>query len=130
MCGVKGFLWVGLGGAVGSMARHALTSCMTDPTRRGFPYGTLCVNLIGSFLLGMLAHLALTTGRMSPALHAGLTAGVLGGFTTYSAFNQETLTRIEQGAWSLAAINVAATLCGCLCAGLAGQALGRALVGA
>ena len=121
--------WVGLGGAAGSMARYLLSGWVSQRLGTSFPLGTLCVNLAGSFLLGAVMHYALATARLSPNVQLGLTVGVLGGFTTYSSFNYEVLTSLQGGAWFLAAANVLATLCGCLAAGLLGQALGRAILG-
>ena len=69
------------------------------------------------------------TPDLSPTLRLALTTGVMGGFTTYSAFNQETIRYIQDGAWRLALGNVALTLLLCLAAGFAGVALGRSLFG-
>jgi CrcB protein len=91
------------------------------------PYGTFIVNLAGSFLLGAIMQLSLTTDLVSPELRLILGTGVLGGFTTYSTFNYETLALLREGSWSVAALNIAATLIGCLAAGAAGMALARAI---
>jgi CrcB protein len=88
-----------------------------------FPVATLVVNLLGSFVMGAVAGGA-TPGT---ATYLFVTVGVLGGFTTYSAFNQESLGLFEGGATGTAFLYVAATLVGCLVAGLAGLRLGRAL---
>ena len=98
--------------------------------RGGVPWGTLAVNTAGSFLIGLLASAAFADGR--PLLHAGarqfLTVGVLGGFTTFSAFSLETLTLLQHGAWGRAGANVVASLALCLggaCLGHTVGALGR-----
>ena len=120
-------LWVCLGGAAGSGARYLLTGWIQERTGTGFPWGTLGVNVSGSFLLGVVVQFASGTRSLSPTAQATLTIGVLGGFTTYSTFNQETLTRLQQGSWALAAANLLATVVGCLVAGLLGQAVARSL---
>jgi CrcB protein len=116
-------LWVGLGGALGSIARYHVGLLVG---RRGapFPWATLAVNLAGSLLLAFLMHLALR-GKIDETWRVALGTGVLGGFTTYSAFNYETFAMAQAGAWPRAAAYVAATLLGCLAAGAAGWALGR-----
>ena len=123
-------LWIGLGGALGSMARHWLAVLVQERTGVGFPYGTLTVNVLGSFFAAVLMHVAFTTEAVPPTLRVGLMTGVLGGFTTYSAFNYETLRLAQSGALGSALLNVVATVLGCLVAGICGWALARAFVGA
>ena len=124
------FLLVCLGGAAGTGARYALSSWILARTGPGFPWGTLAVNAIGSFLLGALVHIGAATDWLSPTARFALAAGVLGGFTTYSAFNQALLESLERGEAGLAALNVVATLGGCLLAGVAGAAAARGLTAA
>ena len=119
------FLLVCLGGAVGSGARYLVATWMARALGTDFPRGTLFVNLTGSFLLAALLAGALEGGGLSPNTRLFLGAGVLGGYTTYSSFNFETLALVEQGSWALAGANLAFTVVGCLVAGLAGLALGR-----
>lgn len=95
----------------------------------GFPWGTFAVNIIGSFFVGFIVQVGVATPLMSPTLRMALTTGVMGGFTTYSTFNYETIRYIQDGAWRLALGNVALTLFACLAAGFAGIALGRSLFG-
>lgn len=89
-----GFVWVGLGGALGAMARYSLALLL--PTQ-AFPWATLTINVAGSFIIGMLWSLCgeqewfLSWGRLF------LIVGVLGGFTTFSAFSLETLLLINSG---------------------------------
>jgi CrcB protein len=87
------------------------------------------VNLIGSFLLGAIMHVGLTTNLMSPDLRLILATGIMGGFTTYSTFNYETMEYLREGAFWLAGLNVAATLLLCLLAGALGLVVARRLVG-
>jgi CrcB protein len=102
-------LLVCLGGALGSGARYLVSLW-------AFPYGTLIVNLVGSFLIGIFMQLG-----MSSNLRLALTTGVMGGFTTYSAFNYEA----TQLAMLPALAYVGATVIGCLVAGFAGLAVGK-----
>ncbi|HWZ85349.1 MAG TPA: fluoride efflux transporter CrcB [Thermoanaerobaculia bacterium] len=123
------FLWICLGGAAGTGARYLLSGWALSALGAGFPYGTLAVNVIGSFCVGLLVQVGLATSLLSPTLRLALTTGVMGGFTTYSTFNYETIRYIQDGAWRLAVGNVAITLAACLAAGFAGLALGRSLFG-
>ncbi len=118
------FLLVCLGGALGSGARYLVSTWAARALGAEFPRGTLVVNITGSFLLaGVVA--ASTAGVASPNARLFLGAGILGGYTTYSSFNYETLALVEQGSLGLAAANLALTVVGCLAAGLAGLAVGR-----
>ena len=95
-----------------------------------FPWATTFVNVVGSFLLCLIMQVGTATELLSPTLRLALTAGVMGGFTTYSTFNFETMQYIDAGAWGMAALYVASSLVGCLVAGYLGTAAARALVGA
>ena len=123
------FLLICLGGAIGTGARYLVAIETPRLLGASFPYGTLIVNVVGSFLLGAIMHVGLTTAMMTPTLRLVLATGVMGGFTTYSTFNYETLEYVREGALGLAALNVAATLMLCLLAGALGLALARWLVG-
>lgn len=123
------FLWICLGGAAGTGARYALSGWILAAIGTGFPYGTLAVNLIGSFLVGAVVHVALATNSIAPTLRLALTTGFLGGFTTYSTFNYETLQYFQEKAWLLGFANIAVTVVSCLLAGAAGLVLARAAVG-
>ena len=129
MMGMERLLWVCLGGAAGSGARYLVTGWVSERMGAGFPWGTLCVNIVGSFLLGAIMQFASTASSFSPTTQVALTIGVLGGFTTYSTFNYEMLASFQAGAWALAAGNLVATVVGCLAAGFLGQAAMRAVVG-
>jgi len=120
------FLLVCLGGAIGTGARYLLGGWITTSVGPGFPWGTLTVNGLGSFAMGLLMQLALGEGLVPPDLRVVLAVGVLGGFTTYSSFNHETLALLQRGPLPAAAY-VGATLAGCLVLGALGVAAGRAL---
>jgi CrcB protein len=121
--------WVFLAGGLGSAARFAIGTLALERLGSAFPYGTLAVNLIGSALLAALVHVSLATSAVSTELRIVLAAGFLGGFTTYSAFSQETFAYLQEGAWGIGAGYVAVTLVGCLVACLLGQSAARWLVG-
>jgi CrcB protein len=124
------FLWICLGGAAGTGARYLLSGWLLRTAGPGFPWGTLAVNVIGSFLLGLIMQVALATDLLSPTLRLTLTTGVMGGFTTYSAFNYETLQYLQQNDWRLASLNLVVTVVVCLAAGSLGLVTGRMMAGA
>jgi CrcB protein len=123
------FLWICLGGAAGTGARYLLSGWTLAVFGPAFPWGTLIINVLGSFLLGLLMQVGLATPLFSPTLRLALTTGLMGGFTTYSTFNYETIRYAQDGSWQIALANILATLLGCLVAGLAGVALGRSIFG-
>ncbi len=121
------FLLICLGGAIGTGARYLIVVWAARTTGTGFPYGTLLVNLAGSFLIGVLMQLSLSTPLLGADARLIVGTGILGGFTTYSAFNHETLVLLRDGSLRVAAVNVTVTLLGCLGAGALGTALGRTM---
>ena len=123
------FGWICLGGAVGTGARYLLSGWMLAALGTAFPWGTFAVNVLGSFLLGAIMHVGLATPLVSPTVRLTLSTGVMGGFTTYSSFNYETIRQLQDGAWPVALTYVVATLLGCLLAGWAGLTLARWIFG-
>lgn len=119
------FLLVSLGGAIGSGARYLTATWAVTAFGPAFPAGTLIVNLAGSFLIAFVMQLASANPAFPPDLRLFLTTGVMGGFTTYSAFNYETTQYMRTGIWGVALLNLVMTVTGCLCAGLAGLALAK-----
>ena len=119
------FLSVALGGAIGASARFAVNLAAARLFGMGFPAGTLCVNVLGSFAMGVLAVLLLD--RASP-LAPFLLTGVLGGFTTFSAFSLDTLMLWERGQPGLALVYVILSVAASLLAVFAGLALGRSIL--
>ncbi|MFT6451509.1 MAG: CrcB protein [Halocynthiibacter sp.] len=116
-------LQVALGGALGASARYLTGQGMARAFGAAFPYGTLAVNLIGSFAMGVLFIVLAQKGgaRMSPFLLTGL----LGGFTTFSAFSLDTLALFERGQLGAAAGYVLVSVIGSLAAIFAGVAIAR-----
>jgi fluoride exporter len=126
---VARFLWICAGGAVGTGARYLIALWAARSFGPTFPAGTLIVNLAGSFLLGFLMHAGSATQWLPMTMRLALTTGVLGGFTTYSAFSYETADFLRRGAGQYAGLNIVATVAGCLVAVFAGIALARLVAG-
>ena len=116
------YLWVGLGGAAGSIARYAI-SLNVDQSH--FPWATLGINLSGAFVLG--AFLTLALGHLSVAVITPIAVGVLGGYTTFSTFAWEGFTFSRTGRVGTAVVYVAVSVIGGLLAASGGYAVGRAL---
>jgi len=95
-------------GAIGTLARYGLQGVV--PARAGFPYGTLLVNLLGCFFLGLLGQFTLNRMVISPDLRMAIAVGFFGGFTTFSTFGWETAKMLEEGAWIRASAYVAASV--------------------
>ena len=117
------------GGALGSAGRYLVGLWMVNRFGPTFPWGTLIVNVVGSFLIGLIATLADDRGRIGPEARVFLVAGVLGGFTTFSSFSLETLRLAEQHAPLRAVANVSANVVLSVGAALLGSTVGRALNG-
>ena len=98
----------GIGGFIGSALRYAVTGYVQTWTRSiNFPYGTLAVNLIGCFAIGLLSYLAETRGLFTAETRTLIFIGLLGGFTTFSAFGNETMNLWRDGENALAMANIA-----------------------
>jgi CrcB protein len=118
-------LLVGIGGAVGSILRYVVGGYVQTASRSvSFPFGTLAVNVIGCFLIGMVSYLADVRGLLTPETRALLVLGILGGFTTFSSFGNETMALVRDGEMFYAFANIAASLV----LGLGAVWLGRSLV--
>ncbi|HVR06839.1 MAG TPA: CrcB family protein [Thermoanaerobaculia bacterium] len=123
------FLWICAAGAAGTGARYLMSTWISRAAGPAFPWGTLAVNLLGSFLLGAVMEVGLATEILPPTVRLTLSTGLMGGFTTYSSFNYETLQYLQSQSWLLAAVNVGATVLGCLAAGILGIWAARVLAG-
>ena len=116
------FLLIFVGGGIGSMLRHAVNQTTAAALGVNFPYGTLLVNIIGSFIIGLLAGWFALRGGSSQSLRLFLTTGIVGGFTTFSAFTLDTALLWERGQLGVAALYALGTITAgmiSLCAGLA-----------
>lgn len=118
------YLWVALGGALGSVARFACSGLAARWLGLGFPWGTFFVNVLGSFAIGLLASLATSDGRpwLGTEARAFVIVGILGGFTTFSSFSLETLTLARNGAAGAAGAYVLISVVICLAAAWVGFA--------
>jgi len=87
---------VGLGGAIGSMARYLIAGWIQNPAWTGFPYGIFIVNVTGGLVMGMLTEAMALKFNVSPEMRAFLTTGILGGYTTFSTFSLEAAMLIER----------------------------------
>ena len=121
--------WICLAGAVGTGARYGVGLWAARVLGTAFPYGTLAVNLVGSFLISVVLVLAVSTDHIGPTLRLTLTTGFMGGLTTYSSFNYETLKLLQERAWGPGLLYVLATFGGCLAAGALGIVVARRLSG-
>ncbi|WP_421378712.1 fluoride efflux transporter CrcB [Bacillus salacetis] len=96
------YILVGAGGAAGSLLRYLLGNLLLGLNPAAFPYGTLAANLAGSFLLGLLTETWLKNKRIPPGLAAAVGTGMIGSFTTFSAFSVETIGLLSEDQFTLA----------------------------
>jgi CrcB protein len=122
------FILICFGGAVGTGARYLLGGFVARVAGPDFPYGTLLINVLGSFLIGVVQQVGLSTLMIPDTLRLVLAVGVMGGFTTYSSFSYETVKLVETGSWSAAGAYVVLTTTLCLVGCVMGLSLGRVLV--
>ncbi len=121
-------LAVALGGSFGAVTRFLVSSGIYQWLGRGFPYGTLVVNIMGSFLLGLLTEtLILQRITITFEYRAAILIGFIGSFTTFSTFSLETFYLLEQGHLSKAALNIAVSISACVLAIWLGLLCGRGL---
>ncbi len=115
------WLALGIAGAFGAMARYGLTVWLAQLLGRGFPWGTLIVNIAGSALMGFLAVFLLSRLNWPPEWRSVVLAGFLGAFTTFSAFSIDALYLLEKGAWLKAGAYILASVALCLLAARLGM---------
>ena len=119
------FLAISIGAVLGANARYLIGGWVADRLGASFPYGTLLINLTGSFLLGMI--LAIVSQRASAPIwvRTGLAVGLIGSYTTFSTFGAETYSMLSTGSLLLAALNILASVAGSLVAVYLGMQVGR-----
>ncbi|HEY3926742.1 MAG TPA: fluoride efflux transporter CrcB [Candidatus Koribacter sp.] len=124
---IREYLWVSLGGVVGACARYFLSRFTAKIVGTSFPWGTLLINITGSFILGLF--LVYTTERVfvDPRWRLLIAIGFCGAYTTFSSYAFESMVYFQQGNWALFAGNVLANNVLCLAAVLAAAAFARAL---
>jgi CrcB protein len=122
------YLWVAIGGALGSMARYGIGNFILDKFGPVFPWNTLFVNVSGSFIIGMLGALTEAEGKMTSQSRVLATqlliTGVCGGYTTFSSFSLQTLKLLRDREWFYAGGNILASVTLCLIAVWLGYVLG------
>ena len=125
----RAYLYVALGGALGSVARFWLTALATAILGPQFPWGTILINVLGSFVIGFYATFTGPNGRAvaSFGARAFVMVGICGGFTTFSAFSLQTLELARQNHWLQAGGNIALSVAFCLLAVWLGHAAAAAL---
>jgi CrcB protein len=121
-------LAIAFGGAVGALGRHFVNVGMVAWVGHGFPWGTLAVNILGSFVMGVLVHVMAVSWSVSPELRALLMVGGLGAFTTFSTFSLDAVALYERGQLVLAAAYVLASVIGALGALVLGIRLARLVI--
>jgi CrcB protein len=123
------YLWVALGGALGSMARFGCSSLIANLFGETFPLGTLLINVVGSLVIGFFAALTGPDGRMlvSGDIRQFVKVGLCGGYTTFSSFSLQTLTLAQDGEYVRAGLNVAGSVVLCLLAVWLGYVAAAAL---
>ena len=119
-------LWIGLGSGLGGMLRYLISGWIASRVGQTFPWGTITVNVIGSFSIGLLAALSDSQRWIgSPEMRHFLMLGFLGGFTTFSSFSLQTLRLVQDGEWWPAVGNVVGTTALCLLFVLIGYKVGQ-----
>ena len=122
------YLWIALGGALGSVSRYWLSGLVAARFGETFPWGTLVINVTGSFFIGLIGAVASPEGRMDSQSRAFATQflmlGVCGGYTTFSSFSWQTLQRLQDREWLFAGGNIILSVVLCLMAVWLGYLLG------
>ena len=119
--------YIALCGALGCLARYFLSGWVYAVLGRGFPYGTLAVNIIGAFLIGLVMEFSIRSALISPTLRTAIAIGFLGGLTTFSTFSFETFRLLEEGAFLIAVGNVLLSVVSCLACTWVGIMVARVL---
>lgn len=118
------YLAIAIGGAIGACLRFALSEWMLHLFGRSFPFGTLLVNILGSFVIGLLYGLLITEQIAPNPWRIFIGIGVLGAFTTFSTFSMDTVLLLQQGDWLKAVANVVLNVVLCLTLAWFGLKLG------
>ena len=116
-----------IGGAIGAALRFILSNGVYSLLGREFPYGTLAVNIIGSFFMGLLTVMILERGDFDPLIKLAILVGFLGSFTTFSTFSMDTLALINDGALLRAFVNMIGSVVVCVSAVWLGMILAKQL---
>jgi fluoride exporter len=123
------YLWIAIGSALGGVARYWCSGVAARLIGETFPWGTLIVNIVGSFVIGFFATLTGPDGRVYVGSTARqfVTIGICGGYTTFSSFSIQTLNLVQDGEWFRAGANTGLSVICCLLAVWAGYLLAASL---
>ena len=121
------YLWITVGAVLGALSRYWIGLWSADKLGTHFVYGTLIINLIGSFVLGLFLALHLDRGLFTASIRYLVAVGWCASFTTYSTFSWDTFRYLQEGNLKLALFNVVFTLVGCLVATWAGVMVAKAI---
>jgi fluoride exporter len=123
------YAYIAIGGAIGSVARYGCSQLIANWFGQTFPWGTLLVNIAGSFIIGFFASLTGPDGRLmvAPDMRLFVTVGICGGYTTFSSFSLQTLNLVQEGEILRAGMNIGASVVLCLVAVWLGYAAAAAL---
>ena len=121
---MESYFWIGIGAALGGMARFWLSEVVANIAGEAFALGTLVINVLGSFVIGLFATITGPDGRflVGSVTRQFVMIGICGGFTTFSSFSLQTLNLVNEGEWLYAGLNIGASFALCLLAVWIGQA--------
>ena len=123
MISMTNIMFVALGGSIGAVFRYVISILMLQLFGSSFPFGTLLVNILGSFLMGIVYAISLETSHLSPEIKAMVGVGLLGALTTFSTFSNETLLLMQEGLFVKAILNVLLNVILCIFMVYVGQQL-------
>ena len=129
MTGAWTYFWITIGSAVGGAARYFCSGVVARLIGETFPWGTLVVNVVGSFIIGLVAVLTAPDGRLlvDPTTRLAITVGFCGGYTTFSSFSIQTLNLLNDGQYLYAGANILLSVAVCLAAVWAGSIIGSSI---
>lgn len=107
---MKQVILIAVAGAMGTVSRYGLSQFTHSILGKGFPWGTLIINVVGCFIIGLLATLFADSNILSKELQLAATVGFLGAFTTFSAFSFDSYSFFSSGTWQMGLINIAANI--------------------
>lgn len=110
------YFWIAVGGALGSVGRYWLSGLVANAFGETFPWGTLLINVVGSFVIGLFATITGPDGRLlvGSVARQFVMIGICGGFTTFSSFSLQTLNLMNEGEWAFAGANIVLSVVLCL----------------
>jgi fluoride exporter len=123
------YFWIAVGSALGGMSRYGCSGLAARLFGETFPWGTLIINIVGSFIIGFFATLTGPDGRymVGSVARQFVMTGFCGGYTTFSSFSLQTLNLMNDGEWLRAGANIGGSVVGCLVAVWAGQLLAASI---